>query len=99
MLIVTAIVFTQFKEIAAAYEILSDEKKRKLYDEYGEEGLKEGGGDMHNPMDIFDMFFGGGGGRRRGEKRTKDMVHPLKASIIFFKKIIVMKIMTKLFCT
>lgn len=34
---------------------------------------------MHNPMDIFDMFFGGGGGgRRRGEKRSKDMVHPLR---------------------
>ncbi len=70
----------QFKEIAAAYEILSDEKKRKVYDEHGEEGLKEGAGDMHNPMDIFDMFFGGSGGRRRGEKRTKDMVHPLRVS-------------------
>ncbi len=81
-------IFTQFKEIAAAYEILTDEKKRKLYDEYGEEGLKEGGGDMHNPMDIFDMFFGGGGGgRRRGEKRTKDMVHPLKVSSLSLYKL------------
>ncbi|XP_064395120.1 dnaJ homolog subfamily A member 1-like [Halichondria panicea] len=71
----------KFKEIAAAYEILSDEKKRKVYDEHGEEGLKEGAGDMHNPMDIFDMFFGGSGGRRRGEKRTKDMVHPLRVSL------------------
>lgn len=77
-------IFTQFKEIAAAYEILCDEKKRKQYDEYGEEGLKEGGGDMHNPMDIFDMFFGDGSGRRRGEKRTKDMVHPLKVSICWW---------------
>ena len=71
----------QFKEIAAAYEILSDDKKRKLYDEHGEEGLKEGGmGGMHNPMDIFNVFFGGGG-RHRGEKRTKDMVHPLRVMI------------------
>ena len=31
-------------------------------------------------MDIFDMFFGGGGSRSRGEKRTKDMVHPLRVS-------------------
>ena len=34
----------QFKEISKAYEILSDSKKRELYDKYGEEGLKEGGG-------------------------------------------------------
>ncbi len=30
-------------------------------------------------MDIFDMFFGGGG-RGRREKRTKDMIHPLRVS-------------------
>ncbi|GKT24787.1 putative multi-domain containing protein, partial [Aduncisulcus paluster] len=32
----------KFQEIAAAYEVLSDEKKRKLYDDYGEEGVKSG---------------------------------------------------------
>ena len=32
---------------------------------------------MHNPMDIFDMFFGGGH-RGSREKRTKDMVYPLR---------------------
>lgn len=43
--------------------MLSNAEKRKIYDEYGEEGLKGGGeGGMHNPMDIFEMFFGGGGG-------------------------------------
>jgi len=69
----------QFKEIAGAFEILSDEKKRKIYDEAGEEGLKEGGGGFHHSsaMDIFDMFFGGGH-RRQGQKRTKDMVWPLR---------------------
>ena len=30
--------------MAAAYETLTDEKKRQIYDQYGEEGLKQGGG-------------------------------------------------------
>ena len=30
----------KFKEIAEAYEVLSDKKKRDIYDQYGEEGLK-----------------------------------------------------------
>jgi curved DNA-binding protein CbpA len=34
----------KFEEIANAYEVLSDEEKRKVYDMYGEEGLKRGGG-------------------------------------------------------
>jgi molecular chaperone DnaJ len=32
----------QFKEISQAYDALGDEKKRKLYDEFGEEGLHAG---------------------------------------------------------
>ena len=33
----------KFKEIAEAYDVLSDDKKRKIYDQFGEEGLKQGG--------------------------------------------------------
>jgi DnaJ-class molecular chaperone len=30
----------KFKEVAEAYEVLSDKKKRDVFDQYGEEGLK-----------------------------------------------------------
>jgi len=34
----------KFKQIGEAYDVLSDEKKRRIYDQVGEEGLKNGGG-------------------------------------------------------
>lgn len=39
----------KFKEISHAYEILSDENKRKMYDMYGEEGVSQ----MGNGFNIF----------------------------------------------
>lgn len=80
----------KFKELAHAYEVLSDPEKREIYDQYGEDALKEGmggGGDMHDPFDIFSSFFGGssfgGGGSSRGrrQRRGEDVVHPLKVSL------------------
>lgn len=51
----------KFKEIVHAYDVLSDESKRKMYDKYGEDALKEGnGGGGHGMDDIFSMFMGGG---------------------------------------
>ena len=57
----------KFKEITAAYEVISDREKREMYDRHGEDGLKGGGG-MHGAQDIFSQMFGGGmgGGGRRG---------------------------------
>lgn len=54
----------KFKQISHAYEILNNPDKRKIYDEYGEEGLNNrgGGGFSSNPFDIFNDLFGGGGG-------------------------------------
>ena len=55
----------KFKEISAAYEVLSDEKKRPLYDQYGEAAFSSRGGGggrggYHDPFDIFRDVFGGG---------------------------------------
>ena len=53
----------KFKEISEAYQILSDPQKREIYDNYGEEGLKNDhdsdGNNFGSPDDIFKMFFGG----------------------------------------
>ena len=47
------------------FQILSNAEKRRIYDQGGEQAIKEGGsgggGGFHSPMDVFDMFFGGGG--------------------------------------
>lgn len=55
----------KFKEIGKAYEVLSDDEKRTIYDKYGEAGLKGAGagpGDFSNPFDIFESLFEGMGG-------------------------------------
>ena len=50
----------QFKAISEAYEVLSDKDKRAVYDQFGEEGLKAGGGAGGN-----GAGFGGAGGEAR----------------------------------
>ena len=67
----------KFKEINGAHEVLSNEEKRELYDKYGPEGLRQGGGGSGGMGDIFDMFFGGGGGGRgRAARREKAQLKP-----------------------
>jgi len=56
----------KFKEVAEAYEVLSDSERRAVYDRYGHEGLRSGGWEpsfasFGSIGDIFEAFFGGGG--------------------------------------
>jgi molecular chaperone DnaJ len=72
-----------FKEASEAYQILSDEKKRAVYDQHGHDGLRGAGPSGFNDVqdiftqfqDIFSDFFGGGGGRTRrdGPQRGADL--------------------------
>ena len=63
----------KFKEAQEAYSVLSDENKRKMYDQYGHAGVSSGASGDYGGFggfdasefdfgDIFDSFFGGGGG-------------------------------------
>jgi len=86
----------KFKEAAQAYEVLSDEQKRKKYDQFGHSGM-QGGTDYHNFSDIGDIFesfgdiFGsifGGGPRQRQQKKSglqpqrgHDLSQPLKITL------------------
>ena len=72
----------KFKEINEAYGVLSDEKKRARYDQYGHAGLGDMGGmPDFATMDFGDIFgeifssfgFGGGGSRSRRPRRGRDL--------------------------
>ncbi|MBS0627991.1 MAG: DnaJ domain-containing protein, partial [Verrucomicrobia bacterium] len=62
----------KFKQISEAYEVLSDEKKRQIYDQYGADAVKAGAGghgghpggfsSMEEALRTFMGAFGGGGG-------------------------------------
>ncbi|MEW6608116.1 MAG: molecular chaperone DnaJ [bacterium] len=70
----------KFKEIAEAYEVLSDPQKRTQYDQFGHEGMKNIFGDrgftwsdfthFSDIEDILSSFFGGGFGDFFGTGRT-----------------------------
>ena len=68
----------KFKEIAEAYEVLSDDQKKADYDQFGHDGPQFGGGGGFGGGgfggfdDIFSSFFGGGGRRDPNAPRQGD---------------------------
>ena len=66
----------KFKEVQKAYAVLSDKKKRAMYDQYGHAGVdaQAGGGPGHGGFsdvfeDIFENIFSGGRGQQRQQSR------------------------------
>ncbi|CAB4067630.1 DNAJA4, partial [Lepeophtheirus salmonis] len=73
----------KFKEINHAYEVLSDSKKRRTYDQYGERGYQESSGArFESPMDLFDIIFGSRGSWKKGDVFTRRKEFTISRNII-----------------
>jgi len=70
----------KFKMVNEAYQVLSDDEKRSIYDRYGKAGLEGRGGmggfsnsSMDDIMEMFNSMFGGGGfGSGFGRQSRRD---------------------------
>ena len=79
----------KFKEASEAYEVLSDQEKKQIYDQYGHSGLEGHGyqGGAQNAHDIFSQFgsifedffgFSGGSGGQTRAERGADLRYDLE---------------------
>ncbi len=84
----------KFKTITEAYDVLRDPQKRAAYDRYGEDGLRGGGRQAYEHVDLSDALnifmrdiggfgdlFGGGGRRQSGPRPGADIKLPLPLTL------------------
>jgi len=80
----------RFKQVAQAYEVLSDRQRRDTYDRFGHAGLRRGGFaptdfDLGDIGDLFSAFFGEGffgqAGRSGGRARGADVAAAVEITL------------------
>ena len=77
----------KFKDITLAYDVLSDPQKRDIYNKYGEDGIKEGGGGMGgmgggiNLMDLLSGRMGGGMGQKPRVRKARPLEYELSVTL------------------
>ncbi|WP_278369207.1 molecular chaperone DnaJ [Pseudoalteromonas lipolytica] len=84
---------TKFKEVKEAYEVLTDDQKRQMYDQYGHAAFEQGGGGHgggfgggHGDFgdifgDVFGDIFCGGGRRQSRQQRGADLRYNMDLSL------------------
>lgn len=72
----------QFKEVAEAYDTLSDKSKKQSYDQFGHGGPRFGGGNYDPMEEMMRRYgFGPGGPRQQRQKKGQDLVMNIRLTL------------------
>lgn len=72
-----------FDKVAEAYDVLSDETKKPIYDRYGKKGLEQQhvGGFSRSPEDLFRSFFGSANPFMASAQRNRSVKYQLEVTL------------------